>query len=110
MTKTPTKTEPVAKLEMPKTPIKHKDERDLILADIPHASLRQVSLALMLNLIETAGNEAAKLFLKDTLSQEAAEHITDDIVDAIESMVLKKWVPPDFDAPMKSKLDFSDCC
>jgi hypothetical protein len=110
MTATPVKREPTTEMEVPATPTKHKDKRDMILEDIPHSSLREVSLALLLNFIETAGNEAAKLFLKDSLSQHAAEHINDDVVDVIESMVLGTWVPPDKNASVKSKLDFSDCC
>jgi hypothetical protein len=49
------------------------------------------------------------MWLKDSISQRAAEHITDDIVDAAESVLLGNWVPPKDDGnPAKTKLSF--CC
>jgi hypothetical protein len=98
-----------AKMETPDAPIKHNDKRDMILNDIPHSSLRDVGVAFLLDLVERLGNEGAKMWLKDSISQRAAEHITDDIVDAAESVLLGNWVPPKDDGnPAKTKLSF--CC
>ena len=106
MTTTPITTV-LQEIAFPATPQKHEDKRNLILADMQHAHLRETVIALGLYAVQTLGNAGLKCFIRDNTTEKVAEVLADDIVDKLEDMLLGNWAPPN---PTDPKIKADVCC